>query len=70
MSHLENGNEGQNFVKFRRKVQQAEVLSAAMEHLLKSLNFSGKLSMMVQNGRGLKSGYEEGYFRRGTPDRC
>ena len=40
------------------------MLSAAMERLLKSLNFSGKLVVMVQNGRVLKSGYEEGYFRR------
>jgi hypothetical protein len=35
-----------------------------MEHLLKSLNFSGKVSVMVQNGRVLKSGYEEGFFRQ------
>ena len=64
MSNLDNCNEGKNFVEFRRKVQAAEVLSAAIEHLLKSLKFSGKLSVMVQNGRVLKSGYEEGYFRQ------
>jgi len=64
MSELENCNEGRNFVEFRRKVREAEVLSAAMERLLKSLNFTGKLSVMVQNGRVLKSGYEEGYFRQ------
>jgi hypothetical protein len=62
-SDVDNCSEGKNFVEFRRKVRAAEVLSAAMEHLLKSLNFSGKLSVVVQNGRVLKSGYEEGFFR-------
>ena len=52
------------FTEFRRKVQEAEVLSAAMERLLLSLCFTGKLSVVVQNGRVLKSGYEEGYFRK------
>ena len=51
------------FSEFRRKVREAEVLSAAMEKLLVSLAFTGKLSIVVQNGRVLKSGYEEGYFR-------
>jgi len=51
------------FLEFRRKVRDAEVLSAAMERLLARLRFNGKLSVMVQNGRVLKSGYEEGYFR-------
>jgi hypothetical protein len=63
-SEVDNCNEGKNFVEFRRKVRAAEVLSAAMEHLLQSLNFSGKLSVVVQNGRVLKSGYEEGFFRQ------
>jgi hypothetical protein len=54
----------QAFAEFRRKVQEAEVLSAAMERLLLSLGFSGKLSVIVQNGRLLKCGYEEGYFRK------
>ncbi len=35
-------SEERNFVEFRRKVREAEVLSAAMEQLLKSLNFSGE----------------------------
>jgi hypothetical protein len=35
-----------------------------MEHLLKSVNFSGRVSVVVQNGRVLKSGYEEGFFRQ------
>jgi len=64
MSSPDNCNEGKNFVEFRRKVQAAEVLSAAMEHLLKCLKFSGRVSVIVQNGRVLKSGYEEGFFRQ------
>jgi hypothetical protein len=55
--------EGEAFVEFRRKVRAAEVLSAAIERLLVQLRFNGKVSVVVQNGRVLKSGYEEGYFR-------
>jgi hypothetical protein len=57
-------NEEHAFLEFRRKVQESEMLSAAMERLLVSLRFTGRLSVVVQNGRVLKSGYEEGYFRR------
>jgi sulfur carrier protein ThiS len=53
-------------VEFRRKVQAAEMLSSAMERLLRELHFTGRLSVVVQNGRVLKSGYEEGYFRQPT----
>ena len=53
-------------MEFRRKVRSAEVLSSAMEKLLCSLHFTGRVSVVVQNGRVLKSGYEEGYFRRPT----
>ena len=35
-----------------------------MERLLLSLRFTGKVSVVMQNGRVLKSGYEEGYFRQ------
>lgn len=56
-------NEEQDFVEFRRKVRSAEILSAAMERLLRALRFTGRVSVVVQNGRVLKSGYEEGYFR-------
>ena len=52
------------FCEFRRKVRAAEVLSSAMEQILRSLDFTGKISIVVQNGRVLKSGYEEGYFRQ------
>ena len=59
--------EERNFVEFRRKVRSAEVLSAAMERLLRTLQFTGRLSVVVQNGTVLKSGYEEGYFRQHEP---
>lgn len=59
--------EERDFLEFRRKVQEAQLLSASMERLLESLRFTGRLSVVVQNGRVLKSGYEEGYFRR-PPD--
>jgi sulfur carrier protein ThiS len=64
MSSFDNCNEEKNFVEFRRKVRAAEVLSASMQHLLKSLGFTGRISVVVQNGRVLKSGYEEGFFRQ------
>jgi sulfur carrier protein ThiS len=58
--------EENNFVEFRRKVRAAEMLSSAVERLLRELHFTGRLSVVVQNGRVLKSGYEEGYFRQPT----
>jgi len=60
-------NEERSFGEFRRKVRSAEVLSAAMERLLRSLHFTGRVSVVVQNGTVLKSGYEEGYFRQQEP---
>jgi hypothetical protein len=60
----DNFKEETHFVEFRRKVKAAEVLSASMERLLLSLRFTGKVSVVMQNGRVLKSGYEEGYFRQ------
>lgn len=60
-------SEERSFVEFRRKVRSAEVLSAAMERLLRSLHFTGRVSVVVQNGTVLKSGYEEGYFRQLDP---
>jgi hypothetical protein len=64
MSNPEDEADESNFVEFRRKVKAAEVLSAAIERLLRSMHFTGKLSVVVHNGRVLKSGYEEGYFRQ------
>jgi hypothetical protein len=51
------------FGEFRRKVRSSELLSASMEKLLSAIHFTGRVSVVVQNGRVLKSGYEEGYFR-------
>jgi hypothetical protein len=64
MSTEDNCNEEKDFVEFRKKVRAAEVLSAAMERLVRSVHFSGRISVVVQNGRVLKSGYEEGFFRQ------
>jgi len=64
MSNEDKSNEEKNFVEFRRKVMSAEVFSAAMERLIFSLHFTGRVTVLVQNGRVLKSGYEEGFFRR------
>ena len=64
MSQSDNFNDERYFGEFRRKVKAAEVLSASMERLLLSLRFTGKVSVVMQNGRVLKSGYEEGYFRQ------
>jgi len=52
------------FAEFRRKVRDSEMLSSSMMRLLLRVRFSGRLSLVVQNGRVLKSGYEEGYFTR------
>jgi hypothetical protein len=62
--NIQPENEAGRFVEFRRKIRSAEVLSGAMEQLLRMLQFTGKVSVVVQNGRVLKSGYEEGYFRQ------
>ncbi len=65
MANLEcYSDEERNFAEFRRKVRAAEVLSAATMRLLQGLNFTGRLSVIIQNGQVLKSGYEEGYFRK------
>lgn len=60
---VSTGNEEEKqFTEFRQKVRSAEVLSAAVEHLLRAIRFTGRVSVVVQNGQVLKSGYEEGYF--------
>ena len=64
LNSVQTEGEESNFVEFRRKIRAAEVLSAAMERLLWQLRFTGKVSIIVKNGRVLKSGYEEGYFRQ------
>lgn len=69
MKEIERGTEDLCFAEFRRKVREAEVLSSAMENLLGKLHFTGRVSIVVQNGRILKSGYEEGYFTRRQEER-
>lgn len=54
------------FLELRRKVQSSELLSAATEKLLGKIRFNGHLTVVVQHGRVVKSGYEEGYFRRSS----
>jgi len=51
------------FSELRHKVRHSELLSASLEKLLFRLRFTGRLTVVMQNGRVLKSGYEEGYFR-------
>jgi hypothetical protein len=63
MEFIPSEAEEKHFVEFRRKVRSAELLSAAIEKLLIAVHFTGRVSIVVQNGRVLKSGYEEGYFR-------
>ena len=52
------------FLELRRKVQLSELLSASTVKLLGELKFNGHLTVVIQHGRVIKSGYEEGYFRR------
>ena len=63
MQFNESEDEERSFGEFRRKVRCSELLSASMEKLLSAIHFTGRVSVVVQNGRVLKSGYEEGYFR-------
>ncbi|HZD32958.1 MAG TPA: hypothetical protein VE779_15010 [Candidatus Angelobacter sp.] len=56
--------EDRAFQELRRKIRDAAVLSPSVEALLESVRFTGRLSLVVQNGKILKSGYEEGYFTR------
>ena len=63
MQFIESGDDERSFGEFRRKVRCSELLSASMERLLSAIHFTGRVSVVVQNGRVLKTGYEEGYFR-------
>ena len=64
MEHGNNGSNETTFVEFRRKVRNSELLALGVSKLLRELRFTGRLSVVVQNGTILKSGYEEGYFTR------
>ena len=52
------------FVVFREMVRNSELLTPTVSQLLRKTRFSGRLSVVIQNGTVLKSGYEEGYFTR------
>ena len=52
------------FCEFRRKVRNSELLSASILRILRFLKYTGRITVVLQNGEVLKSGYEEGYFRR------
>ncbi len=69
MSFEEDAPEARVFTEFRRKVQELELLSSSTLHLLKKLGFTGRITVVVQNGTVLKSGYEEGYFSRRSDKR-
>lgn len=69
MDKVEPAEGAELFLEFRRKVQDASILSASIERLLKTIKFTGRISVVIQNGRVLKSGYEEGYFTRRLEDR-
>jgi hypothetical protein len=61
--------EDRAFQELRSKIRDAKLLSPAVELLLAGVRFTGRLSVVVQNGRILKSGYEEGYFTRRQDER-
>jgi hypothetical protein len=58
------------FLQFRSKVQASELLSASTEKLVQAVRFTGRLTIVIQNGQVLKSGYDEGYFRRKSDWNC
>jgi hypothetical protein len=63
MEFVQASEEERGFGEFRRKVRASELLSASLEKLLSAIHFTGRVSVVVQSGRVVKSGYEEGYFR-------
>jgi hypothetical protein len=63
MQFVQPSEEELGFGEFRRKVRDSELLSTSLEKLLSAIHFTGRVSVVVQNGRVLKSGHEEGYFR-------
>jgi hypothetical protein len=67
MNHVEE--EDRAFQELRRKIREAKVLCPSVESLLKGVRFTGRLSVVLQNGKILKSGYEEGYFTRRQDER-
>jgi len=64
MDHDSNASGETTFIQFRRKVRNSELLSQGVAQLLREIQFTGRLSVVIQNGTILKSGYGEGYFTR------
>jgi len=64
MEQASNASSDTTFVEFRRKVRTSQLLASAVSQLLRDIHFTGRISVVVQNGTVLKSGYEEGYFTR------
>jgi hypothetical protein len=64
MQQGNNASSESSFIEFRRKVQESELLALGVSQLLRGIHFTGRLSVVIQNGTILKSGYEEGYFTR------
>ena len=69
MDVAEGNAEERTFSELRRRIRDCKLLSAATEELLRSLHFSGRVSVVVKDGCILKSGYEEGYFTRQMEER-
>ena len=61
--------EDRAFQELRCKIRKAKLLCPSVESLLVGVRFTGRLSVVVQNGRILKSGYEEGYITRRQDER-
>ena len=61
--------EDRTFQELRRRIREGKVLCPSVESLLERVRFTGRLSVVVQNGKILKSGYEEGYFTRRQDER-
>jgi hypothetical protein len=51
-----------HFNAFRRKVRDSELLSSSTVRLAREIGYNGRITVIFQNGRILKTGYEEGYF--------
>jgi hypothetical protein len=64
MEHSSKAANEATFFEFRRKVRNSELLALGVSQLLREIKFTGRLSVVIQNGTILKSGYEEGYFTR------
>ena len=54
----------QLFSELRRRVRHSELLPAALEKILYHLRFTGRLTVILHNGRVQRCLYEEGYSHR------